>query len=143
MPEDRRLAAIMFTDIVGSTDLANQLGDAAWKDLLNQHDQLCAQAITEHSGRLVKGTGDGLLATFDGPGRGISCGKKIVTIARGLGLSVRCGLHTGECELRGDEIAGVAVHLAARVSALATAINELRKRTPSSSSTPAVSSPSA
>ncbi|WP_223428196.1 adenylate/guanylate cyclase domain-containing protein [Tateyamaria pelophila] len=128
-PSERVLATIMFTDIVGSTDLAHQLGDAAWKDLLNQHDQLCVQAINEHNGRLVKGTGDGLLATFDGPGRGISCGKKIVSIARGLGLSVRCGLHTGECELRGDEIAGVAVHLAARVSALAGADQLLVSRT--------------
>ncbi len=128
-PSERVLATILFTDIVDSTGLARTLGDTAWKDVLNKHDQLCATVISEHQGRLVKGTGDGLLATFDGPGRGIACAKAIVSTARSLGFSVRCGLHTGECELRGDEIAGVAVHLAARVSAMAAADQILVSRT--------------
>ncbi len=126
---ERFLTTILFTDIVGSTDIARRMGDRDWKGLLNGHDKMCARAIADHNGRLVKGTGDGILATFDGPGRGISCAQAIAAAADELGLKVRSGLHTGECELRGEEIAGVAVHLAARISALAKPDQLLVSRT--------------
>ena len=109
----------MFTDIVGSTKLALKVGDQDWKRLLDHHDHICDDSIHRFRGRLVKKTGDGVLATFDGPGRGIACAKEIRDRVRELGLEIRSGLHTGECEIRGEDTAGVAVHLAARVSALA------------------------
>ena len=115
----RVLATIMFTDIVGSTQLAHKVGDQAWTSLLDRHDHICEDSIHRFRGRLVNRTGDGVLATFDGPGRGIACAKEILDRVRELGLEIRSGLHTGECEIRGEETAGVAVHLAARVSALA------------------------
>lgn len=116
---ERVLATILFTDIVDSTQMAHQCGDQAWKTLLDQHDKVCSETIENFRGRLVNHTGDGVMATFDGPGRGIACAKEIVEKADGLGLKIRCGLHTGECELRGNDAAGVAVHLASRVSAMA------------------------
>lgn len=125
----RVLATIMFTDIVASTDLAQKLGDEAWKNLLDRHDKICMESIQQFRGRTIKNTGDGVMATFDGPGRGIACAKQIIEKCRILDLDVRCGLHTGECELRGDEVAGVAVHLAARVSAQAEAGELLVSRT--------------
>lgn len=117
--ESRVLATIMFTDIVESTQRAIKVGDQDWTTLLDDHDRICKDSIDRFRGRLVKKTGDGVLATFDGPGRGISCAKEILDRVRALGLEIRCGLHTGECEIRGEDTAGVAVHLAARVSALA------------------------
>jgi class 3 adenylate cyclase len=126
---DRVLATILFTDIVESTIVAHRLGDQAWKALLDRHDQLCEDSIRRHRGRLIKSTGDGVLATFDGPSRGIACAREIADRARALGVHVRCGLHTGECEFRGEDAAGVAVHLAARVSALAAADEVLVSRT--------------
>jgi len=126
---ERVLATILFTDIVGSTLIANQCGDQAWKTLLDQHDKLCSEIIDKFRGRLVNHTGDGVMATFDGPGRGIACAKEIVQKASLLGLEIRCGLHTGECELRGKDAAGVAVHLASRVSALADSGEVLVSRT--------------
>ena len=125
----RVLSTILFTDIVGSTEMARNMGDQAWRDLLDSHDRLCADTVLEFGGRLVKTTGDGALATFDGPGRGIECSQKIVQQCDALGLKIRAGLHTGECEIRGDEIAGVAVHLAARVSASAGSGELLVSRT--------------
>nr|MDJ0958360.1 adenylate/guanylate cyclase domain-containing protein [Arenicellales bacterium] len=114
----RVLMTILFTDIVESTQLAHDLGDTAWKALLEEHDCICKQKIAQFRGTLIKSTGDGVHVTFDGPGRGISCAKEIIKDARTIGLKVRAGLHTGECELRGDKIDGIAVHLAARVAAL-------------------------
>lgn len=123
-PPQRVLATILFTDIVGSTDKARAIGDQNWRDLLDQHDRISREAIKTFNGRLVKLTGDGCLATFDGPGRAIECAKSILDKSGHLGIELRAGLHTGECEIRGEEIAGVAVHLSARISD-AAAPNEI------------------
>lgn len=111
----RVLKTILFTDIVDSTKQALTLGDKSWKGLLERHDRMCVEQVERFQGRLVKGTGDGIHAVFDAPGRGIGCAQAIVRHAKAMGLRVRSGLHTGECELRGSEVDGVAVHLAARV----------------------------
>ncbi len=115
----RVLATILFTDIVESTRHAHDIGDQAWKALLDRHDLICRKCISRFRGRLIKGTGDGVHATFDGPGRAIGCAQEILESAQELGVEIRAGLHIGECELRGEEMEGVAVHLAARVAALA------------------------
>ena len=112
---DRALAAILFTDFVGSTKHLSALGDRAWRNLLDSHDVIARTVVEQHSGRLVKTTGDGILATFDGPGRAIRCAIALRDALRPLGLEIRAGLHTGEVELRGDDIAGIAVHIATRV----------------------------
>jgi class 3 adenylate cyclase/pimeloyl-ACP methyl ester carboxylesterase len=114
-PDDRALAAILFTDIVGSTEKASALGDRAWRRLLESHDDAARTAVERHRGRLVKMTGDGVLATFDGPGRAIRCAATLGDALRPLGLDIRAGLHTGEVEMRGPDIAGIGVHIAARV----------------------------
>ena len=114
---ERILATVMFTDIVDSTRQAAQLGDQQWRSRLDQHDALARQTISRHRGVLVKSTGDGVLATFDGPGRAIRCALSFSSAARQIGLPVRTGLHTGEIELRGADIGGIAVHAAARVMA--------------------------
>jgi class 3 adenylate cyclase len=117
---DRVLATVLFTDIVGSTERAAALGDSAWRGLLERHDRLVRLQVERHRGRLVKSLGDGALATFDGPSRAISSALAIRDGARGLGLEVRAGLHTGECELLADDdIGGLAVHIGARISSLA------------------------
>jgi class 3 adenylate cyclase len=117
---DRVLATVLFTDIVGSTDRAAKLGDSRWRALLERHDALVREQIERHRGRLVKSLGDGMLATFDGPSRAISSAIAIRDGVRQLGLDVRAGLHTGECELLSDrDIGGLAVHIAARISSLA------------------------
>ena len=116
---DRVLATVLFTDIVGSTEHAARMGDRRWKDLLAAHDALVGAEVERFRGRMVKSTGDGMLATFDGPGRAIRCTCAIRDSVLSLGVDVRAGLHTGEVELRGDDVAGVAVHIGARVSALA------------------------
>ena len=129
-PEIKRaLATILFTDIVGSTEMARQMGDQAWRGLLDYHDKICADTVSNFGGRLVKTTGDGALATFDGPGRGIECSQNIIQQCQKIGLDIRAGLHTGECEIRAGEIAGLAVHLAARVSASAGSGELLVSRT--------------
>lgn len=125
----RVLTTILFTDIVESTMLAHELGDQAWKSLLNKHDRICDDNLQKFRGRLIKGTGDGILAIFDGPGRSIQCVKAISADTKKLGIQIRAGIHTGEIELRGDDTAGVAVHLAARVAALATSNEVLVTRT--------------
>ena len=125
----RVLATILFTDIVESTRHAHQLGDKAWKSVLEKHDRLCGSCIERFHGRLIKRTGDGIHATFDGPGRAISCARGILDGARDLGVDIRAGLHTGECEIRGEETEGIAVHLAARVAALADSSEVLVSRT--------------
>jgi class 3 adenylate cyclase len=116
---DRVLATVMFTDIVDSTKKASELGDRQWRALLDKHDLILRQEITRHRGREVKSLGDGLLATFDGPARAVRCATSICAAVRALGLDVRTGVHTGEIELVGNDIAGIAVHVAARVAALA------------------------
>jgi pimeloyl-ACP methyl ester carboxylesterase len=116
---DRVLATVMFTDIVGSTQRLAELGDARWRELLSAHHDAVRRELARFRGREVKTLGDGFLATFSGPARAIRCGRAIADSARALGLDVRVGLHCGEVELIGDDVGGVAVHLAARVGALA------------------------
>jgi class 3 adenylate cyclase len=116
---DRSLATVLFTDIVSSTTRAATLGDDEWTRILDHHDGLTNQEIERHRGRRIKTTGDGTLATFDGPARAVRCAQAICSGVRSLGIEVRAGLHTGEIELRGDDIGGIAVHIGARVSALA------------------------
>ena len=118
---DRVLATILFTDIVGSTERAATLGDAAWKVLREAHDELLRAHIESFGGQLIETTGDGALATFNGPARAIYCACGIRDAAASLGLSIRAGLHTGEIELMNDGISGLAVHIGARVAALADA----------------------
>jgi pimeloyl-ACP methyl ester carboxylesterase len=113
---ERALATVMFTDIVDSTSLAARLGDRQWRELLDRHDATARREIEQHRGRLVKTTGDGVLATFDGPARAIECAGRLVEAASGLGIEVRAGLHSGECELRGADVGGMAVHIGARVA---------------------------
>jgi pimeloyl-ACP methyl ester carboxylesterase len=113
------LATILVTDIVGSTELVRKIGDQAWRDLLDQHETICMENIQHYRGQLVNHTGDGVVAAFDGPVRGITCAQNISKQVQKLGFEIRAGLHTGECEIRGQETAGLAIHLAARVSALA------------------------
>jgi class 3 adenylate cyclase len=116
---DRVLATVLFTDIVDSTRHAAELGDRRWRDLLDNHDALVRRQVDRFRGRTVKGTGDGVLATFDGPARAIRSACAIVEAARQLGVELRAGLHTGECEVRGDDLGGIAVHIGARVAAMA------------------------
>jgi class 3 adenylate cyclase/predicted alpha/beta hydrolase len=118
---DRVLATVMFTDIVGSTERAAQLGDGRWRELVARHDDLVRRQLERHRGRAIKTLGDGFLATFDGPARGIRCAQAIGDGVRQLGIEIRAGLHTGELELTGDDVAGMAVNIGARVSALAGA----------------------
>ena len=113
----RVLATVLFTDIVDSTRSAATMGDQAWRRLLDNHDQLAIQTIEKHRGTLVKSTGDGILATFDGPGRAVRCALAFGTASKQIGLPLRAGLHTGEIEIRGRDIGGIAVHAAARVMA--------------------------
>jgi class 3 adenylate cyclase len=116
---DRVLATVLFTDIVDSTRRAAEMGDAGWRALLERHDQLARLEINRNRGRAVKSTGDGVLATFDGPARAIRAADGIRRRTSGLGLEVRAGLHTGECEVIGDDVGGLAVHIGARVMAQA------------------------
>jgi class 3 adenylate cyclase len=118
---DRVLATVMFTDVVDSTRRAAALGDQAWSALLERHDALVRRELARYRGREVKTTGDGFLATFDGPARAVRCGEALVETVRTLGLDVRVGIHTGEIEIRpGDDIGGIAVHVASRVMGLAS-----------------------
>jgi class 3 adenylate cyclase len=117
---DRVLATVLFTDIVGSTERAAALGDSAWRSLLERHDRLVREEVRRHRGRFVKSLGDGALAVFDGPSRAISSATAIRDAVHDLDLEIRAGLHTGECELLADDdVGGLAVHIGARVSALA------------------------
>jgi pimeloyl-ACP methyl ester carboxylesterase len=116
---DRILATVLFTDVVGSTEKAAHLGDRRWRDLLETHNNVVRREIGRFRGREVKTAGDGFLATFDGPARAIRCACAISDAVRLLGIETRAGLHTGECEVIGDDIGGIAVHIGARVAALA------------------------
>jgi class 3 adenylate cyclase/alpha-beta hydrolase superfamily lysophospholipase len=118
---ERVLSTVMFTDIVGSSRRASEMGDAAWRALLDAHDAVVRSELVRYRGREVKTTGDGFLATFDGPARAIRCGCAIRDVLRGIDLEIRAGLHTGEIETRGDDIAGIAVVIGQRVSSLAGA----------------------
>jgi class 3 adenylate cyclase len=126
---DRILATVLFTDIVDSTDTAAQLGDQRWREVLESHRRGVREAVARHGGREVKTLGDGFLLSFDGPARGIRCARAILDSSEQLGIQVRAGLHTGECEVMGDDLGGIAVHIAARVSALASPSEVLVSRT--------------
>lgn len=114
---DRMLATILFTDIVGSTEQASELGDSAWRQLLERHERVLREQVAKHRGRVVKSLGDGALMVFDGPVRAIRCAEGIRGGLAELGLRTRAGVHTGECEVIGDDVGGVAVHIGARVGA--------------------------
>ncbi len=116
---ERLLASVLFTDIVGSTERAAELGDRRWRELLAQHDRLVERELERHRGRLVKTFGDAVFATFDGPARAVRCALAIRDGARAIGLELRAGVHTGECEVVANDLAGMAVHLAARVQGAA------------------------
>jgi class 3 adenylate cyclase len=116
---NRRLATVLFTDIVGSTGMAASLGDRRWKELLERHDRLVRAELDRFAGREISHTGDGILATFDAPARGIRCARAIRHGLRERGIEIRAGLHTGECEMTEDNLAGMAVHIGARVMAAA------------------------
>jgi class 3 adenylate cyclase len=126
---DRVLATVMFTDVVGSTDQAAGMGDRRWSELLATHDTLTRAELERYRGREIKTRGDGFLATFDGPGRAIRCACAIRDAVRAIGINVRGGLHTGEIQLHGDDIGGIAVHIAQRVQALAQPDEVLVSRT--------------
>jgi class 3 adenylate cyclase len=126
---DRVLATVLFTDVVNSTAQAEQMGDRRWRELLATHDAVVSAELDRHRGREIKSTGDGVLATFDGPGRAIRCACAIRDAVRALGIEIRAGLHTGEIELRGDDIGGIAVHVGQRVASHAAAGEVLISRT--------------
>jgi class 3 adenylate cyclase len=110
---------VLFTDIVGSTEKAAALGDQRWRDLLSKHHATIRRNLARFRGHEVKMTGDGFLATFDGPARGVRCACVIAEEIKSLGIEIRAGLHTGECEMIGTDVGGIAVHTGARVAALA------------------------
>ena len=120
-PPDRVLATVLFTDIVDSTRHAAELGDQRWRELLERHNEIARAEIDSFQGRFVKDTGDGVLATFDGPTRAVLCATALAERMPQIGVDVRSGLHTGECVRRGDDIGGIAVHIAARIAAKANA----------------------
>ena len=116
---DTVLATVLFTDLVGSTAIAAELGDRPWREVLERHHEAVQREVTRYRGEVVDTAGDGFFCRFDGPARAIACAREIVAAAPQLGLSVRAGVHTGECELAGPKLAGIAVHIGARVSATA------------------------
>ena len=126
---DRLLASVLFTDIVGSTNTAAALGDRRWREVLDRHDTLTQEHVARFRGRVIKTTGDGALATFDGPARAIRCACALRDAMSRAGVELRAGIHTGEVEQRGSDIGGIAVHLAARVQALAGAREVMVSRT--------------
>ena len=128
-PSDRFLATVLFSDIVGSTEQVTTVGDRAWTARLEQHDRAIDRQLARFGGHLVKRTGDGVLAIFDGPARAVQCSVAIRDALRQLGIDVRIGLHTGEIERRGDDVAGIAIHLAQRVQAKAQPGEVLASRT--------------
>ncbi|HYZ11424.1 MAG TPA: adenylate/guanylate cyclase domain-containing protein, partial [Actinomycetota bacterium] len=111
----RGVATVLFTDIVGSTERAQGLGDRQWRDLLDRHDAAAGSVVRRHGGRLIKTTGDGVLATFDAPGQAIQAARDLREEARSIGIDLRAGVHTGEVERRGADVGGIGVHIAARV----------------------------
>jgi class 3 adenylate cyclase len=125
----RILATVLFTDIVDATGRASRLGDRRWRELLDVHDELARRLVEEFGGQLIKTIGDGILATFDGPGRAIRCAAALRDELSGIGVQIRAGLHTGEVELRDGDVGGIAVHIAARVTAAARPGDILTSRT--------------
>ncbi len=122
VPDNNRvLATVLFTDIIGSTGLAERLGDKAWRELLDSHHALIRHELARFRGREIDTAGDGFFATFDGPARGVRCALAIRDVLQSIGIEIRAGLHTGECELMGDKVGGIAVHIGARVAACAEA----------------------
>lgn len=119
MEVDRVLATVLFTDIIGSTKRAAELGDRQWRTLLDRHDEAVRQQLVRFRWHEVKNLGDGFMATFDGPARGVRCASAIADAVQQLGIAVRGGPHTGEIDLKGDDIGGIAVNIAARVAAMA------------------------
>jgi class 3 adenylate cyclase len=126
---DRVLATVLFTDIVGSTQRAAAVGDEAWGELLQAHHERVRQQLERFGGREINTAGDGFLATFDGPARAVRCAFAVIASLRPLGLEIRAGVHTGEIELSGDGVRGLAVHIGARVAALAGPSEVLVSRT--------------
>jgi class 3 adenylate cyclase len=118
---DRMLATVLFTDIVASTERAAKMGDRRWRELLDAHDAVIRERVEMFDGELVKTTGDGALATFGGPGRGVQCAKELRVALAELDIEIRAGLHTGEVELRADDVGGIAVHIGSRVASKANA----------------------
>jgi class 3 adenylate cyclase len=116
---ERALATVLFTDIVGSTEHARRVGDRRWGELLDLHDRVARELVGQLQGQLVKSTGDGILALFDRPGRAIRCATALRDRLRGSGVEIRAGVHTGEVQLRGEDVGGIGVHFAARVMAAA------------------------
>ena len=113
------LATVLFTDIVGSTERLVELGDATWRSIIARHDERARIEIERHRGRFIDSAGDGIFATFDGPARAVRCALAIMRSVEDLGIQIRAGVHTGEVELDGDAVRGIAVHVGARVSSLA------------------------
>jgi class 3 adenylate cyclase len=126
---NRVLVTVLFTDIVGSTEKAAAVGDGAWRRLLDRHDETVRRYLLRYRGREVKSTGDGFLAVFDGPARAVRCAQAIADAVVAIGLQIRAGTHTGEVELRGADVGGVAVHAAARIASLARPGEVLASRT--------------
>jgi class 3 adenylate cyclase len=118
---DRVLATVLFTDIVGATESAAKLGDRRWHDLLDSHHALVRRELARFRGREIDTAGDGFFATFDGPARAVRCACAVSDAVRSLGIEVRAGLHTGECEVMGNKVGGIAVHIGARIAANAAA----------------------
>lgn len=126
---DRVLATVLFTDIAGSTERAAALGDDRWRRVLDDHDATAKTEIDRHSGRLIKLTGDGMLATFDGPGRAIACARSIMDSLTTIEITLRVGIHTGEVEVRDGDVGGIAVHIASRIQNMAEPNEILVSRT--------------
>jgi class 3 adenylate cyclase len=116
---DRILTTLLFTDIVASTERLATMGDQAWRSLLDAHDRTVRGQLRRFRGKEINTTGDGFLASFDGPARAIHCALAMIEATRALGIDLHLGLHTGECEVRGDDLGGLAVHIAARIGSLA------------------------
>jgi class 3 adenylate cyclase len=128
-PSERVLATVLFTDIVGSTELLSSQGDERWRRQLDVHDKLIDDLLSKYGGRREKHTGDGVFAIFDGPTKAARCGLELVPALATRGMRIRVGIHTGECERRGAEWSGMAVHVGARIGALAGANEVLTSRT--------------
>jgi class 3 adenylate cyclase/pimeloyl-ACP methyl ester carboxylesterase len=126
---ERVMATVLLTDLVASTERAQQVGDSEWRNLLQLHEDVSRRSVDDGDGRIVKTTGDGILATFDSPGKALNCAASLSRNLDRVGLPVRAGIHTGEIEIRGDDVGGIGVHIAARVMAAATSAEVLVSRT--------------
>ena len=126
---ERVLATVLFTDIVESTKLAAELGDRGWRTVLDAHEDIARREVSAQGGQIADFTGDGLVATFDGPARAVRCALALRDHAHAIGVAIRAGVHTGEIERRGEDVAGIGVHIAARVMGLAEQDEVLVSRT--------------